>query len=351
MKIKWILLLLLILLIGLIIKTMYDAGSFKTIEPHFEGKEIITYTNVAGPEDLDVDDESGLLFISSTDRRKSKLKYNETDGIYLLDLNDIDGVPELIESTYKGVFHPHGISVLRIDSLVFLHVVNHNQDGDFVEIFQYLNDTLFHLSSISDPLMVSPNDVVAVDVRKFYATNDHGSEPGWKRTLEDYLKRPWANIMYFDGSAMRIPYEGMKYANGINVSRDGNKIYVTETTGNNFLEFDRNAATGRLSYVSSTKISSGLDNIDVDSDGNIWIGSHPKLFDFIGHASDPEKHSPSQVLVLSPSENDLNQYHVNEIFLDDGSKISGSSVAVKYKNDYLIGVVFENKVMRISLVE
>lgn len=351
MKIKWILLLLLVLIAGFVVKTMYDAGSFKKIEPHFEGKVIITYTNVAGPEDLDVDDESGLLFISSTDRRKSKTEKNNADGIYSLDLNNANGIPEQIESTYKGVFHPHGISVFRKDSLVFLHVVNHNQQGDFVEIFQYLNDTLFHLRSISDPLMVSPNDVVAVGKENFYATNDHGSESGWKRSVEDYLKRPWANIMYYNGSTMSLSYEGMTYANGINVSLDGNKIYATETTGNRFLEFDRNPSSGELAFVNSIKISSGLDNIDIDVDGIIWIGSHPKLFDFIGHASDPEKHSPSQVFVLSPSINRRDQYTINEIFLDDGSKISGSSVAVKYKEDYLIGVVFENKIMRISLAE
>ena len=53
-----------------ILSTLYYAGTFKTIEPHSELTDISVYTNVAGTEDLEIDREKGVLFISSTDRWK-----------------------------------------------------------------------------------------------------------------------------------------------------------------------------------------------------------------------------------------------------------------------------------------
>ena len=73
------------------------------------------------------------------------------------------------------------------------------------------------------------------------------------------------------------------------------------------------------------------------------------MLKFVGHASDPKKKSPSQVFKLTPEEND--SYRVTEVFLDEGEVISASSVGVHYKNQLLIGGVFESKVVRLTLTE
>jgi hypothetical protein len=65
MKKRWILLSVFAVIIFLVIKTLYVAGSFKTIRPHMEGNLHTTYYGIPGPEDMDLDDSTGLLFISS----------------------------------------------------------------------------------------------------------------------------------------------------------------------------------------------------------------------------------------------------------------------------------------------
>ena len=296
---------------------------------------------------MDVDVETGLLFISSTDRWKTLRGKPSNDGIFLLRLNSATG-PAKLPTTYAGSFHPHGISLLKADSLTYLFAVNHNDGGSYVEVFEFRHDTLFHQQSISDPSMCCPNDVVAVARNKFYVTNDHGSKKGFGRTLEEYLRLPHSKLLYFNGNSMTTAYEGMRYANGVNISADGSTLFVATTTGQNILTFDRDKETGVLSNVRKQDLHTGLDNIHVDREGNLWIASHPKLLAFVGHAKDSTKRSPSQVLKLVPT-TEKGTYEVHEVLMDDGSTLSGSSIALPYGDQLFVGGVFERKVLRIKL--
>ena len=334
-------------LLYLVGNTLYVAGSFKSIRPHVEGTIQRVIGNMPGTEDMDLDEDLGLLFISSSDRRKTLHGLDSDDGIYLLSPDSSD-TPKRIPTTYAGDFHPHGISFLKINSTSWLFVVNHNNAGNFVEIFEYRRDTLFHIRSIAHEIMCCPNDVVAVNQDKFYVTNDHGTRAGFKRTMEDYLRLPFSYLLYYDGREFSKAYEGLRYGNGVNTSHDGSILYLTTTTGQNLLTFDRDLQTGKLKLRNKLHLKTGLDNIDVDSQGNLWIAAHPKLLAFVGHAKDPGKHSPSQVLKLIPNAA-TGSYLVQEVYLDDGTNLSGSSIAVHYKNDLFVGVVFDSKLLRIKL--
>jgi arylesterase / paraoxonase len=336
------------ILVIFIINTLYSAGVFKTLAPHLEGQLKTIYTTMPGTEDMDIDYQKGLLFISSTDRW-TQLKGEPVEGgIYLLQL-DSGAVHKKLVTNYKGIFQPHGISYLSKGSSDYLFVVNHNEEGNFVELFQFKNDTLFHQKSFFDPNMCCPNDVVGVDIDKFYVTNDHGTKKGMMRIAEDYLRIPLSYLLYFDGSQFSKVYKGLTYGNGVNISNDGNKLYVTHTTGRELLTFNRNSETGKLELLNKLNLKSGLDNIHVDDEGNLWIASHPKMLKFIGHAKDSAKKSPSQVFKLTPTGSGTG-YMVEEIYLNDGGQLSASSVAVRYKNDLFVGVVFESKVLRVTLL-
>ena len=138
----------LILVVGFyILKTLYQAGQFKSIKEHTKGEITKIYTNVSGPEDMQVDYTTGNLFISSTNRREGGVDLPE-NGIYVLNL-DSGTNPQILPTDYNGVFQPHGISLLREDSILYLFAVNHNNDGDYVESFIYQNKGLKHIKSYS----------------------------------------------------------------------------------------------------------------------------------------------------------------------------------------------------------
>jgi arylesterase / paraoxonase len=346
MKIKRLLLLLFAVIFFLVIKALYVAGSFKTLNPHLQGNILQVYEGMPGPEDMDLDEATGSIFISSSDRWRLQQGLDApTDGIYLLQ-PDSGLLPRKLPTTFSGDFHPHGISFLRVGDLAYLYVVNHCQSGEFVEVFTWSNDTLHHLRSISDGLMISPNDVVAVAPDQFYVTNDHGYPHGFMRTLEDYLQLPFSSLIYYNGTGFTTVARRLLYANGVNVSNNGTLLYVATTTGRTLLTYHRDTSSGLLTPAGRLNLKTGLDNIHVDAGDNLWIGAHPKMLAFVGHAKDSAKWSPSQVLYLSPKKE--GGFKISEVMLDSGDRLSGSSVALPYKDSLYVGGVFQARVLQLS---
>ena len=318
------------------VEILNAAGVFKTINPHFDGKLERIPLPVAGPEDIAADDSSGWVFISACDRRTANkgaiLAWNPDDSVR--SFRDVTPA-ELTD------FRPHGISLFRTPSgTILLFVINHRSGnpGDVVERLEWRGDDFVHLETFADSqLMTSPNDLVAVGEREFYVTNDHYyAEQGMSRTLEEYLQRDISFVNYFDGRSFRTVADGFAYANGIGISPDQKIIYVASCTGGKITAFDR-SADGSLTFRWAHNVATGVDNIDVDASGDLWIGCHPQLLKFAAHSRDSTEKSPSQVIRLKPGDTPA----VAEILLTDGKVYSGSSVAVHWKNRLLVGSVFE----------
>jgi arylesterase/paraoxonase len=345
---KKIIIVAVITLIVFVLYTLQSAGSFKTIISHSELKDLTMYTNMAGTEDLDIDPSLGLLFISSSDRWNTNGDANQKDGIYVLNTQVDNAQPVKLKTTLKQAFHPHGIHFLKKGEKKYLFAVNHNSLGDFVEVFEFDNNSnksqLIHLKSYKNETMCCPNDVVAVDVDKFYVTNDHGAAEGIGRTLEEYLQLANSYLLYFDGAQFKKVLEGVRYANGVNISNDGQTLYVTEASGGKIFVMNRNIETGELTHRFSKELNTGADNINIDSNGSLWVGAHPKLLAFVGHATNTGKLSPSQILKLTHK--GVSDFNVEEVYLDTGEQISGSSAALHYKNQVYVGVVFESKLLK-----
>ena len=328
------------------VKTLVDAGQFKNIKPHFDGTCQEVY-GLEGPEDIIALDD-GRVFISSDPRRKtiseslSLYSYEKKDSlsnqgaIFYYDLDS----RELINLTshLDFEFHPHGISIFNsFDGNLYLNAVNHTSRGHFIMSFMLSDDKLILLNEISDSMLVSPNDIVMINQNQFYVTNDHGSRKMRGKLIEDYLQLAKSNVLFYDGVDFKVVVNKLKYANGINISRDLKTLYVSETVGKKITIYNRDINTSDIDLINTINIDSGLDNIELDREGNLWIGSHPRIFDFVKHAKNEINISSSQVIMVTKD-----NYEVIEIFLNDGSNLSGSSVASVYDNNLLIGAVFED---------
>jgi arylesterase/paraoxonase len=324
------------------------AGEFKTIQPHFSGS-CAPVLGVVGAEDITIHPDGKVAYISSDDRRAAKEGQPKPGAIFAYPLDPEGGGPVNLTPELPFNFHPHGIGLLVVeDGPDRLLVVNHPYASLFhreeskgpphtIEVFDIIKDTgaLEHRRTIADPLLVSPNDVVPVGPDSFYVTNDHGSGGEFGRKLEDYLHLARANVLYYDGAKFSEVAGGLRYANGINISPDGKQVYVAATTDRSVYIYDRNPEDGSLKESQEVFTGTGVDNIELDADGNLWVGAHPQLLTFVKHADDPANKSPSQVLKLSPD------FSIEEVFLSDGSDLSGSTVAARAGQRLLIGSVFE----------
>lgn len=330
--------------IGLfVLKTVWQSGSFKTIDNTFSGT-IQVMEGLPGVEDITIDPISGMAFLSSDDRWAAMLHNQPVKGaIYTMDLNDPLPQPVNVTSRFQQEdFHPHVISLYQTrEGKKILFVVNHRKSGSCVEVFEYKNDSLQHLESISDELIISPNDVVGVGERSFYVTNDHNEKVSAWRGIKDLLTIGTGNVCFYDGRTVQsTSIEGLKYANGINISGDGKKIYVAASTDRKILVYDRDIASGILTKSDEISTGTGVDNIELDTEGNLWVGCHPQLLKFLSHAKDEKAKSPSEIIRLRNKGN--GEWEQVTVYLNDGSQISASSVGAVYKNILLIGPVFQS---------
>ena len=346
-KIGFFLVVLLIVIGWWVVDLLIDTGQFKSLQPHFSGT-CVEVAGISGPEDITIHPGKRIAYISSTDRWALDQGNAGRGAIFSYDLNQDHPKPVILQHDFTGSFNPHGISLFVGEQGVErLFVVNHFNGKHSIEIFQLADNSLIHLQTLQDPMMISPNDIVAVGMNQFYFTNDHAYVNGVMRTLEDYGRLKLANLVYYDGSSYKEAAAGFSYANGVNVSPDGKKLYLTATTERVLYVFKRDIPSGSLDLEAEIELGTGGDNIEIDTKGDIWIGAHPQLLKFVGHAADRSKLSPSQVLRLK--HNSLGDYAVEEIYLNDGKEMSGSSVAAVMENRLMIGAVFEPRFLDCSM--
>ena len=331
----------------LTVKVLYDFGAFRKFDNSYTSSQLIE--GIKGPEDITIDYDQSLLFISSDDRRSRMRGKDVKGGIYTIDLKDKTLTPKKISPALDFEFNPHGISLYKgALGITRLFVINHRSTGHFIEIFDFRNGTLRHLESLTGPELKSPNDLVAVGIRAFYFTNDHGVEQGFKKLLADLLKQGTASVGYFDGKSYRIVAENLNYANGINTTQNGDIVFVSETTGKKISAYQRSYTNGSLEVLHSLDLSTGADNIEINEDGSVLLAAHPNMLAFMRHAKDVKKNSPSHVLHLTYNVTE-GFTELKEILTDNGENLSGSSTAAYHGGRLFISNVFDPKILVVEL--
>ncbi|XP_026863052.2 serum paraoxonase/arylesterase 2-like [Electrophorus electricus] len=297
---------------------------------------------VTGAEDITVL-EDGLAFISSGLKYPGLPPYSDVPGkIYTLDLLSGVGPVDLhIRGDFDTEsFNPHGISIYidDKDGTIYLFVVNHPQNNSLVEIFKVLEDenTLEHVKTIKHALLHNVNDIVAVGVESFYATNDHYFTNNMLKTLEFLFPLHWCDVVFYSPGAVKSVAGGFASANGINISPDKRYLYVSDVTDHKIvvLEIQKD---GVLSRVKEVAVGSLCDNIEVESEtGDLWMGCHPNGAKLL--RSDPSDPPGSEVIRLQNIHSE--EPVVTQVYMDDGRVIIGSSVAAPYRGTLLIGTVY-----------
>lgn len=324
--------LLVFLLASFVAYTLISTGFFREVN-NTEGYEIIAELPLKGAEDFTIDYENEFMVISQDDRGAFKTNSKRSGGLFLMSLRNESFAPVPLKSTIP--LFPHGISLLKLDSSRhLLFVVNHFKKHT-IEKFELRGDSLTHLATYEDPSIVSPNDVVALDESRFYFTNDHGYTSKFGLLAENYLGLAVSNAVFYDGENFREVAAGIGYANGINISQDRSTLFVASprkfTVKYYHIEPDGDLTLDRDLYVGS-----GIDNIEIDQKGNLWMGSHPNLLRFTAYAAGKKPTSPSEIIKVS------NEKEVTSLFENDGSMISASSVAAPYKELLFVGTVMDD---------
>lgn len=318
--------------------TFCTTGFFRTVENKNNDK-IVKKIPVAGVEDLTVVENNDFAIFISYDRASERDGEPKQGGIYFMDLKDNGFRTKLLTAANQRKLSPHGISLIRIDSLRHrLYVINH-AEGESIEVYDlYQKDSLVHYKTIRNELIYSPNDIVAISEDAFYLTNDHYYSSTMGRLAEDYLGLAKCETVYFDGTAYRVVANDLAYANGINFDASRNLIYIASPRGFKINVYDR-LQNGDLKYIESIDCGTGVDNIELDDDGNLWVGCHPSLLAFAFYAKGNKEFAPSEIIKIDYREK--GDYTIESVYVDDGKSMSASTVAGIYGNLMLLGNVMD----------
>jgi arylesterase/paraoxonase len=110
---------------------------------------------------------------------------------------------------------------------MILYIINHRHGGDTVDSFIYnpKKKSLKYRKSFEDPLLYNLNDLVLVDLDKFYVTVNHYFLGKSGKIAEVLLRLPLGKILFVDGSVgqelkIKVAMDGLKQPNGIAGSND-----------------------------------------------------------------------------------------------------------------------------------
>ncbi|MDB9847526.1 hypothetical protein OAC46_05000, partial [Flavobacteriaceae bacterium] len=84
----------------------------------------------------------------------------------------------------------------------------------------------------------------------------------------------------------------------------------------------------------------GVDNIEFDLDNTLWIGAHPNLLHFDSYSKGNKAFAPSEIISIKYIEK--NNYIKENIYLEKGQAMSGSTVAAPFGNLILMGNVMDD---------
>lgn len=329
-----------------VLALLYNLEGTGAPGPAFAG-DCTPVTGIVGPEDLEIDDLGRRAFISSIDAESNDERPTR-GGIYVFSVDDplADGAWRDRTGGAPARFRPIGVSYFSNGEANRLFVAN--AAGKSVEMFDVSeNGDLRLVETFRERRLTSPNDVVATGPRSFYVTNDFdaGRESILGR-LQYLFRTASGRVFHFDGVAWRAAAEGLHYANGVAMRRDGKRLYVAETTAAAVRVYDRDARTGGLTQAKTVKLPAAPDNLNIDHAGSIWIGARPITLlppDF------GSRRAPSTSLVYRLDDIPEMRSTADAVFIDNGERIAASTVAARLGPMLLIGSPIEKKFLICTL--
>ena len=333
---------LLILVGSFVVYIFASTGFFRTVKSKNEFGKVFQIIELPGVEDMAIAREDSLLILSVDDRASRRDGKTGPKGLFLVDLRKtpFEAIP--LTDHLDFPFFPHGLSIFPLDSGKYsLMAINHVDGEHSVEHFLLFGKELYHQKTIRDSNFISPNDLVMVGAEEFYYSNDHGYTNGPGIFAENYLGLKASNVGYSDGFSAEIKAEKIAYANGMQYDPKEKLLFVASVRSF-MVKVYRADKDWNLTHLEDIPVASGVDNIELDESGQLWIGAHPNLMAFASYAAGKSPISPSEVIRINYQPE---KSKVESIFTDPGDLISGSSVALPWGDYLFIGNVMDSKVL------
>jgi hypothetical protein len=329
-----------IILLSFFLSTFSSCTKF----PVFKG-EYTRIETAPGPEDIALDTISGMerIIVSCSERRTTDYSKN---GFYSFDIQaqkleqlTVSGLPEGLQ------LRPHGIDIALVNGVKTLYCVNHEKNAeDFppagrqsILVFELKEDEVVFVQQLTNPLIVSPNDVCTDKAGGIFVSIDSGKiNSKWEKLMA--LKRSY--VLHFNGEAWKQVGEKMRYANGVGVADC--RVYITGTQEKNIYSYKMNA-DGSFSDREQYPTMKGNDNITF-ANGKLITTAHLDFLKFLKHVKDGEEPTPCIVYSM-----DLQTHKLDTLYLDNGIVMSAASTGLLYNDVLYASQIFNPFIVAIKL--
>jgi arylesterase/paraoxonase len=296
---------------------------------------------ITGASDIEDVPGENAAFLSVLDQRGDA----ERGGIIRFDFDN-----PLDDSSWRDrtegrpvLFKPGGIDLYRerLASGVMrerLFVVN--QAGPEVLIFDVSDEGgLILAERLTTPELTSPNDVVATGPTSFFVTNDTASGRQTVRGKADFLLGlPTGSILRYSGSEWSVAADKLRFPNGLALSSGGDRLYAAEMRAEAIRQFARDPATGALEEGERVMLDSFPNNLSVDDEGYLYVGSVPQPFAFKAFTEELSDIAPSQVLRIRDGRTET-------LLQSAGRDISAATAATMIGDRLVIGTAADDRFM------
>ncbi|KAJ2890056.1 hypothetical protein IWW38_004341 [Coemansia aciculifera] len=314
-----------------------------------------TSCTLSGCEDIVVDPETGLAYMACgklparqhwlhPDDEYDLAHEKEADVVYVMDENDSYSEIRALERSSDGSLQPftqdfrvHGFDIYWSPSAreeMTLMFVNHQLGQNAVSIFSHTrgDDYMVHEETVASDLLNSPNNILAMSRRAFYATNDMKYISGVRREVSQYLRLSSAHVVYrSEQGKFSIAAKGIKYANGIARYKDWIYVAASSYPGVHIYKARPDhslALLGSVDFKDSTP-----DNIFIDPlTGQLYCASFLRaleVFRYFKHPSLNTTTTASTKIVRLTQRKDLSNggFDIESILIDSGRLMPTATIA------------------------
>lgn len=319
---------------------------------------------VVGVEDIAVDEARGVAYLSGYDRRRVKQeektgRITTQGGIYALDLaalrtgEDTLSVVDLTEGfREQGDFRPHGIGLVDGAPPMLFAINRLYRDGKrqpVVDGFAVTDDGLEHRFRFSHERLCTANDVLPLGVETFLVSHDRRHCGGAKRRWEEAFGPRGGYVTRYREAAFSVVLEKAGFPNGIALFTDETgreRLVVAHTLERILAVFEKEDVLLTQDpfdgFLENIPLPGSPDNLTVDGRGDLYIAILPKPFRFAWYIGGMAGKAPSAVLRLRKGNSDAGRLQL--LFNDDGSLISGATVAARLEDYLLIGAGWDDHI-------
>ncbi|KOS46032.1 hypothetical protein ACN38_g3027 [Penicillium nordicum] len=277
------------------------------------------------------------------------LKFRDSEGnIQELDMHGFDA--RVIDKGRRLRFwlinHRPPLNVSTGELLLDATKVGANSTVDVYDLELPHGAQLTHVKTIVSPAIISPNNLVVIDDGEdrgdFLFTNDHSTKVGPSRGSEIS-----GNIAYCrtdTGNCHFVATENCSSPNGITRDPSSGLIYVAQSARGNVTVY-RLVDHEQLVQIDEISLSMAIDNLSMDTDGNIFAATIPDIQQIIRAFHDPYgTNSPSTVMMIRKRRNGKEtslvkgEHEVIKVVEDKEARVLSTTTSAVY--DPLSGQLF-----------